>query len=66
MSNTPQVITPQRLREINQVLGAIISARDLLDKAERCGQDVSADRADLDTAEAQLNQWKKEFAPTAA
>lgn len=66
MTNNQQIITPQRLKEINMSLGSIISLKELLSKAEACGQDVSQYRAELDLLEAQLNQWKKQFAPLSA
>lgn len=59
-------LSDARYREINTALGYILRVKELMDKAEQCGVDVSADRAYFEAMEANFNAWKANFFPTKA
>jgi hypothetical protein len=61
---TENPLSEARYREINTSLGDILRVKELMNKAEACGIDVSADRAYFEAQEANLQAFKREFFPT--
>lgn len=59
--NDNKLLPDTRYRELNTALGLLMRAKEMADKVERCGVDVSADRAYLEAQEANLLAWKQEF-----